>query len=137
MLDKADAILERTRRQTAPEVDRYRHARMNVDDDAHDLRHHDVAVQLDRSGGRLAGLDRTVAALETWRRWAIGDTVNVNDLRDAVGVLAAADRTGHDERHRGMLGSILQTWAGPAGVDLQIADRRPPALQRTGIEIEP
>ena len=107
---------------------------MNVDDARTDLRHHDVAVQLDRSGSRLAGLDRTIAALDTWRRWASGDTVNVNGLRDAIEVLTAADRTGHDDRHR-VLGHVLQTWAGTAGIDLQIADRRPPALQRTGIEL--
>ncbi len=71
-----------------------------------------------------------MAALDTWHRWANGETITVDQLHDTVEVLSAP----HGEHHRA-LGHVLRTWAGTAGIDLHIADRRPPALQRTGIEL--
>ena len=99
-----------------------------------DVRHHDLATQLGSITHRLPDAGRTVTALDTWQRWSNGDAVAVEQLRDTVEVLTAAHGTGHDEQHR-VLGHALQSWAGNAGIDLQLADRRPPALQHTGLEL--
>jgi hypothetical protein len=135
VLERATTILERTRQQTGRDVERHRAAVANVEDARTDLRHHDLATQLDPVDHRLADFARTVVALDTWQRWANGDTITVDQLRDTVEVLTtAAHGPEHGEQQRA-LGHVLQTWAGAAGIDLQIADRRPPALQRTGIEL--
>ena len=128
------AIVERTRHRAAPDVERYRAAVTDVEDARTDLRHHDLATQLDSCSRRLPELASTVAALDTWQRWANGGTIGVDQLRDTVEVLTAENRAGHGEQHRA-LDHVLQTWAGTAGIDLHVADRRPPALQRTGIEL--
>ena len=134
VLDRTTAIVERTRHRAAPDVERYRAAVTNVEDARTDLRHHDLATQLDSCSRRLPELASTVAALDTWQRWANGETIGVDKLRDTVEVLTAENRAEHGEQHRA-LGHVLQTWAGSAGIDLHIADRRPPALQHTGIEL--
>ena len=53
-----------------------------LEDARADLRHHDLATQLDSCSRRLPELDRTVAALDTWQRWASGKTVSVDQLPD-------------------------------------------------------
>ena len=83
---------------------------------------------------RLADLERTVAALDTWQRWANGDTITVEGLRDTVEALTTGHGTEHDGQHRA-LGHAIQTWAGTAGVDLHLADRQPPPLHQTGLEL--
>ena len=75
----------------------------NLDDARTDLRHHDLVVQLDGSQSRLAGLERTVAALDTWRRWADGGTINVEGLRDAVEALTTGHGIEHDGQHRALV----------------------------------
>lgn len=134
VLDRATGILQRTRQQTAPHVERYRAAVSHVEDARTDLRHHDLATQLDPVDRRLADLTRTVAALDTWQRWANDDTVTIQQLHDTVEVLTAGHGSSYSEQHR-VLGHVIRTWAATAGIDLQIADRRPPAVQHTGIEL--
>ena len=132
VLDRTAATLARTEQQTAPYVERYLAALTDVDEARTDVRHHDLATQLDSIARRLPDLERTATALDTWQRWANGDTITNERLRDSVEVLTAADGT---EQHT-VLGHVLQTWADTAGIDLHIADRRPPALQHAGIELD-
>ena len=93
VLDRATAILERTRQRTAPDVERYQVAVTNVEEARTDLRHHDLATRLDPVDRRLPDLARTVAAVDTWQRWANGDTITVEQLHDTVEILTAAHGT--------------------------------------------
>ena len=130
VLDRAEARLERTRHHAAPDVERYRTAVTKLDNARTDVRHHDLATQLDAASSRLPDLARTVAALDTWQRWANGDTITVDQLRVTVEMLTAAE----GEQHRA-LGHLVRAWAGTAGIDLQIADRRQLEVQRPGVEL--
>ena len=131
ILDRAEAVLERTRRRTAPAVERYRNALRNVEDARTDLRHHDLAAQLDRSGSRVAGLERTGAALDTWCRWANGYTINTDALRDAVETLTTGHGTEHDARHQA-LGRSIGTWADATGIELHLTG---PLRHESGLEL--
>jgi len=75
-----------------------------------------------------------VAALDTWQRWANGDTITVETLRDTVQILTGPAGTDRGEHHRA-LGKATGTWAGNAGIDLDIADRPPPTPEHTGPEL--
>ena len=130
VLERAEGRLERTRHRAAPDVERYRSAVTNLGNARTDLRHHDLATQLDAAPQRLPDLARTAAALDTWQRWANGDTITVDQLRITVEILTAA----HGQQHRA-LGHIVHAWAGTAGIDLQIADPRQLEAQRPGIEL--
>ena len=135
VLDRATAILERTRQRTAPDVERYQVAVTNVEEARTDLRHHDLATRLD---------PLTVGS-PTWRgpwppstRGSGGPTATPSpssELHDTVEILTAASGTEHGEQHRA-LGHAIQTWAETAGVDLHLTDPRAPTMQPTGIELE-
>jgi hypothetical protein len=134
VLDRATAILERTRQQTAPDVERYHAAVTAVDEARADLRHHDLATQLDPIDRRVPHLARTVAAIDMWQRWANGDTISGEQLRDTVETLTAAHGTDHGQQHWA-LGHAIQTWAGTANLDLHLTDPRAPAMQPAGMEL--
>lgn len=68
---------------------------------------------------------------EAWQRWAEGDTITVDKLRDSVEVLTAVQATLRGELYRA-LGQALHTWAHNEGIDLRSTDRRPPAPHHTG-----
>ncbi len=134
VLDRATAILERTEHRAADDVARYRAAVTNVENVRTDLRDHDLIAQLDPVDRQVLELTRAVAALDTWQRWATGDTITVEKLRDTVQILAGAPGTDRGEHHRA-LGQVIETWAGTAGIDLHIADRPPPTLEHSGPEL--
>ena len=134
VLDRTNAIVERTRQRSAPDVELYHAAVANLEDTRTDLRHHDLATQIDSASRRLPELKRAVAALDTWQRWANGETISFDRLRATVADLTGAHRSEHSEKHCA-LGHVLQAWAGTTGIDLHPADRQPPALQHTGIEL--
>jgi conjugative relaxase-like TrwC/TraI family protein len=134
VLERATAILERTRQHAAPYIEQYRAAVADVEEARTDLRHHDPATQLDPVERRLPELKRAVAAVDTWQRWANGDTITVHELHDAVDVLTASNGTEHGEQHRA-LGNAIQAWAGAARIDLKLAVRQPPTPERWGPEL--
>ena len=134
VLDRVTAILERTRQHSAPHIEHYRAALTHVDEVRADLRHHDLGTQLDAIARRLPELQQTVAALDTWQRWANGDTITVDGAGDTVEVLIAARGIVDAEKYRA-LGNANQARAGTAGIDLKLAVRQPPTLERTGPEL--
>jgi hypothetical protein len=134
VLERATAILERTRQHAAPYIEQYRAAVADVEEARTDLRHQDLATQLDPVERRLPELTRAVAALDTWQRWANGDTITVDGARATVQVLIATRGTVGAEQHRA-LGNAIQAWAGAGGIDLKPAVRQPPTLERTGPEL--
>ena len=75
-----------------------------------------------------------MAAVDTWQRWANGDTLTVEQLHDTVEILTAA--TEPDGEQHQALGHVIQTWADTAGLDLHLTDPRAPTMQPTGIELE-
>ena len=134
VLERATTTLERTRQQTGPDFERYRAAVVNVEDALIDLGHHDLASQLDPVDRRVRGLARVEAALDTWQRWASGDTITVEKLRNTVRILTGASGSDRWEHHRA-LGQVIQTWASTAGLDLHLADRPPPSVEPAGPEL--
>jgi hypothetical protein len=135
VLDRATAILERTRQRTAPDIERYQVAVTTLEEARTDLRHHDLATRLDPVDRRLTDLARTVAAVDTWQRWAKGDTITVEQLHDTVKTLTNAGGAANRERHQA-LGHAIQSWADTAGLDLHLTDSRALTMQPTGIELE-
>ncbi len=87
----------------------------------------ELIVQLPRdpTSARAGQLSRTVHGTKREAQRALAGLIG------EVEVLTAADGA---EQHT-VLGHVLQTWADTAGIDLHIADRRPPALQHAGIEL--
>jgi hypothetical protein len=53
--------------------------------------------------------------LDTWHRWAAGDTVDTNHLGAAIDRLITA--TGPHANHARALGQLVQQWAASAGID--------------------
>ena len=134
VLDRATAILERTRQHADPHIENYRAALAGVEEARTDLRLHELATLLDPIERRLPELERAVATVDTWQRWANGDTITVQELHDAVEVLTASNGTELGGQHRA-LGNAIQAWAGTAGIDLKLTVREPPTLERTGPEL--
>jgi len=113
--ERADAILERTQQRTAPHVERYDRARRAVSDADTNLYRHELAAQLDGNSRRLPGLQRLVAALDTWQHFANGDAIDTKQIVEAVHVLTTRDARGE----RGpceTLGNTLREWSRAAGL---------------------
>ena len=136
VLDRATAILERTRQRTAPDVERYRAAR-------HQRRRGPHRPPSPRPGhparprrpsaprpGADRGRPRHVAAVGQRRHHHRRATPRHRRDPDRRRTEPSS------EQHRA-LGHAIQTWADTAGLDLHIADRRPPTLEHTGPEFGP
>ncbi|MBA3289469.1 MAG: relaxase domain-containing protein [Acidimicrobiia bacterium] len=134
VLDRATALLQRTEHHAAADLERYHAAVTSVEDARTQLRHHDLATQLDPVDQRIPDLTLTAAALVAWQRWASGDTITATKLRDTVHTLGGTTGTDRGDHHRA-LAQVIQTWAATAGLDLHIADRRPPTLEHSGPEL--
>ena len=91
----------------------------------------------------IPDLERRCDALETWGRWAAGDTLDTNHLGAAVDILITG--TGPNSNHYRALGRHVQQWAAGAGIDRltlatapsDVPDRRPRSRTlkpRTGVE---
>ena len=122
VLDRANDILERTRQRTTPHLERYRAALRNVEHANSELRDHDLAHLLDPADHRVATLQRTVAALHTWQRWADGETIPTEQL---TGAIQALTTRGHGrDAHIRDLANAMTAWAGGAGISLHLAESR-------------
>ncbi len=113
--ERADAILERTQQRTAHHLESYDRARRAVEDAGTNLYHRDLAAQLDGNSRRLPGLQRLVAALDTWQHWSNGDTIDTKQILEAAHVLIRRDA----KDHRGQceaLGDTLREWSKAAGL---------------------
>ena len=71
---------------------------------------------------RSANLQQRCAALDTWRRWAAGATIDGHELGAAVDTLLTA--TGPDAHHCRALGQVVQHWANATASTCQTRNRR-------------
>jgi DNA transposition AAA+ family ATPase len=133
-LDRAVEHLQRTRHGTAPHVERYERARARVEEASVAVHRHGMRARLRRTFDQVPDLRRQVEALDTWGRWAGGDTMNVQRLGDAVEQLNVNRRDQHADRFRA-LGEAVRGWAGDAGIDLGTAPQRSRTLDRAGPEL--
>ena len=92
----ANHTLDQLQQHTSPDVDRYHHARHQVHDLSDELRHHATRELLDRylTTDRIPQLQQRLDALDTWWRFATGDSIDVDRLGQLVDVLGAADGEG-------------------------------------------
>ena len=78
------------------------------------LRHHDRLALIDQYQlDRIPHLAAQVDALDTWRRWAWGDSIDVQPLGEAVDTLVSAGG------HYRALAQAVQEWSGHAGIRLR------------------
>ena len=131
-LDRAEHSLEQAEHRTAPVVEAYVLARNHVDHARTDLRHHDLARQLDRYDEDRSVPTGTVStALHTWAQWANGDTVTVTALAAAVTTLT---KPGVDARLHA-LGDTMLACADAAELWHQLRRPQPPTLEHKGLEL--
>jgi hypothetical protein len=82
---------------------------------------------------RIPLLEDRLGALDTWSRWANGDTINVEQLGDAVHTLLEA--TGEVASRYHVLGQTLQHWVTDAGVRRTKPDSAIRTLEVAGPEL--
>jgi conjugative relaxase-like TrwC/TraI family protein len=86
-LERAEDYVARTRRRTAPGVERHAQAVGNQRDAHEDLRSCDIVDHLDAMLPSVGEQRLRVRALTTWQQWAEGHDVPDRALRDAIAVL--------------------------------------------------
>jgi conjugative relaxase-like TrwC/TraI family protein len=128
-LEHAEDHLERTRRRTSAAIVDHTQAVAERDRLRVELHRHRTIETLNTN--QIRGLERRVDTLATWRRWANGQPVTIERLRELAATLAA-DRTPH-EAHSRALYETINRWANTHGVDLQ--PQR--ALERTRSRVGP
>ncbi len=85
------------------------------------LRHHDRSALIDQYRlDRIPHLASQVVALDTWRRWAWGDSIDVKTLDDAVDTLMSAGG------HYRALARVVQEWSENAGIRLSRSELATP-----------
>lgn len=80
---------------------------------------HDLIGQLDRPHVRVDDLHARVDALDTWRRWADGDPINVSELAAAVQTLCDPKLRNVSPGYQ-RLGNTVSRWASDAGLELHL-----------------
>ncbi len=96
--------------EICPDVERYAVASQQVETLRDRLRHRDRLALIDQyRDDRIPRLVAQLDALDTWRRWAWGDSIDVKPLSEAVDTLRSA--SGHCRA----LAQVVQEWSGLAG----------------------
>jgi conjugative relaxase-like TrwC/TraI family protein len=112
----AEHQLDRARALARPHVARYSRASAAAND-AHDALHHHLNGRRERhTPNYIRELEQRCDALDSWRRWATGDTIDGHRLAAALDRLLAAN--GIDADQDRALGQVVQQWATTTGVDL-------------------
>jgi hypothetical protein len=115
----AEDYLVRTRQRTSPSIARYDHASAERDRLHEDLRHRNADAIV--SADRVRGDQRRVDALQTWRRWANGQTVTVERLSEITATLGA--ERGASQAHSWALEQTITHWANGHDIDLRPRQR--------------
>ena len=98
------------------------------------LRQHDRCALIDQYRfDRIPHLAAQLEALDTWRRWAWGDSIDVQTLSGAVDTFLAA--AGHQDGRYRTLGQAVQHWAIDAGMRLPAPESAAPTLEVAGPEL--
>jgi hypothetical protein len=130
---RAAEYLERTRQRTATSISHYDQARRLHDNAAEDLHRHDITARVDHRRRPVDASQRRVHALETWKRWADGQPLSVERLRE-VATNLAADRDPSHAQFRA-LEDTIHRWANCLSVDLHPRHRAERTRSRLGPEL--
>ena len=90
--ERAVEHLQHTRHRTRPDIANYNQARARLDETRTALDRHDTRVWLRHTLDQAPILRRQIEILDTWRRWAGGDTINVQQLGDTIEQLTSISR---------------------------------------------
>jgi conjugative relaxase-like TrwC/TraI family protein len=133
--DRAAEHRERSRRRAAPYVDEFNQARAHVDEARDALNRHDQRARFRHPLDQVPHLRRQVDSLDTWGRWARGDTISIQQVGEAVMQLTSVDR--RDERADQFLtlGQAIQDWADRADIELPAAHRFGRSLDPAGLKL--
>jgi hypothetical protein len=132
-VERAVEYHERTRQRTAPHIDQCDQARARVNDACDAVYRHDQSTRLRHTLDQVPNLQRQVAAVDVWGRWARGETINLGQLGDAVARLSSHRRWDEHADKFQALGQAVRDWADRAGIDLPTEQSR--TLERGGLEI--
>jgi hypothetical protein len=131
-LEAATDHLERSRRHTAADVEHYQQAQAGVDETGTALHRHDMRQRLNHTVDHVAARRRQVESLDLWRRWAGGDTINVEQLGDIVEQLTSVSHRDEHADQFQTLGQTVRDWADDADIDLHAAERQSRTHERAG-----
>jgi hypothetical protein len=129
----ADHALEQVQAQASPDVDRYHHARQQVHDLSDELRHQNTRELLDRytTTDRIPHLQERLDGLDTWWRFASGDSMDVNRLGRLVDVLGTVVGDG---RFRWLADTVRQ-YCHDTGIHLPFRQPERHGVERAGLDI--
>jgi conjugative relaxase-like TrwC/TraI family protein len=129
----ASHTLDQLQKDTSPDVDRYYHARHQVHDLSDELRHHSTRELLDwyTTTDRIPELHQRLGALDTWWRFATGDSIDVDRLGQLVDVLGA---DAGDSRFR-WLADTVEQYCHDAGIPLPSLQPETPGVESPGLGI--
>ena len=122
--------LEQVETEVCADVERYRAAWRRVETLGDRLRHHDRSALIDQYRiDRMPRLAAQLDALDTWRRWALGDSIDVMPLGGAVDTLRSAGG------HCRALAQAVQEWSGNAGIHLPVPGSVTTTVEVAGPEL--
>ena len=129
----ANHTLDQLQAQVSPEVDSYHQARQQVHDLSDELRHHATRELLDRyaTTDRIPQLHRRLDALDTWWRFATGDSIDVGQLGQLVDTFGSVDS---DARFRWLVDTVEQ-YGHDAGIHLPSLQPATPGVDSPGLDI--
>lgn len=131
-LDQASARLKHVERRTGPAVATYGDACDGVRAATEAVRDHDLIGQLGRPQHHAVDLARRVA---TWRRWADGAPIDLNELATAVHTLDDPNLRGVSHGYP-LLADTIMHWASDSGLEQQLVASRTPAMRHAGLGLE-
>jgi hypothetical protein len=116
-----------------PDVERYGHAQHQVREVRDELRTFERLARIDQwEIGWIPDLKDRVNALDTWWRWANGDSIRTERLAEVVDILVDAGGD-HAGRYR-LLGQAIEQFCRDAGTHLPSLEPEPPAVAPNGLE---
>jgi hypothetical protein len=130
----ANYTLDQLQHQTSPDVDRYHQATRQLHDLGDALRSHDTRELLDRftTSDRIPELHERLDALDTWWRFATGDSINVDGLGKLVDVLRAVDG---DQGKCRWLADAVEQYCHDVGIHLSSVQPEMPSVEVHGLDV--
>jgi conjugative relaxase-like TrwC/TraI family protein len=130
----ATHTLDELHQQSSLDVDRYHEATRQLHDLGDALRSHDTRELLDRytTSDRIPELRQRLDALDTWLRFANGDSINVDGLGKLVDVL----RTVHGDQGKcRWLADAVEQYCHDVGIHLPSFQPQMPGVEAHGLDV--
>jgi conjugative relaxase-like TrwC/TraI family protein len=130
----AEHRLERTEASTTPDVERYHQAWSQVHELGEARRSHAALERLDRytTIDRIPHLQERLDALDTWWRFAKGDTVDVPRLAEIVDIL---HNVNDNHGHYHWLSEAVEQHCHDTGIHLPALQPEVPAVETPGLDV--